>query len=237
MGFAADEQHLLRQHADVLFRMDERGRLTSLNEPGDEPAPRLFLARSRDTHATWFRADVPAEAVDTCRSIAIRMPAWDGSPSPPAAFEELRSVIAASGPIDDETVGPAFVFGERVIVPDEDEVLIIDAESAHLLERHFPYTLSVLESRDPVVGVVLDGAVVSACFAARSTHAACEAGVATVEQYRGRGLAPIVVSAWRGAVERGGRQPLYSTSWENAASRAVARRLRLVAYAETFSLT
>lgn len=54
---------------------------------------------------------------------------------------------------------------------------------------------------------------------------------------RGRGLAPLVVAAWREAAERSGRQPLYSTSWDNEASLRVARKLGLIAYADTFSLT
>jgi len=49
--------------------------------------------------------------------------------------------------------------------------------------------------------------------------------------------APLVVSLWRDEVERAGAQPLYSTSWDNVASRAVAAKLRLIEYAETFSLT
>jgi GNAT superfamily N-acetyltransferase len=61
-------------------------------------------------------------------------------------------------------------------------------------------------------------------------------GVATEEAYRGRGFGVAVVSAWRVAVESEGRMPLYSTWWDNAASLGVARRLGLVAYAETLSL-
>ncbi len=54
----ADDRLLLKQHADVLFRMDGGERLVGVNEPEGGPAPRLFLARGRTSTQIWFRADV-----------------------------------------------------------------------------------------------------------------------------------------------------------------------------------
>jgi hypothetical protein len=58
-----------------------------------------------------------------------------------------------------------------------------------------------------------------------------------MEPHRDRGFGALVVTAWRDAVEREGRQPLYSTTWDNGASWAIARRLGLVPYADTLALT
>jgi GNAT superfamily N-acetyltransferase len=249
-----DEMALLEQHADVLFAMDATGRLVGLDEPEAEKAPRLFLARGRTSVRIWLRADVPGAVSEACRALAAELPAWDGREPDPSLFEPLRAALSAEtlatadraatadaptsdAPVPDETRGPAFRFGPRVDVPRVAEVRLIDAASAHLLERFFPYTRSVLAWRSPVAGVVVDGAVVSACYSARHRPLACEAGVATMERYRGRGFGALVVSAWRDAVERGGRQPLYSTTWDNGASRAIARRLGLVPYADTLTLT
>lgn len=88
-----------------------------------------------------------------------------------------------------------------------------------------------------MVDLIEDGAVVSACYSARRTAAACEAGVDTEESYRGRGYAPLVVAGRRTVVELTGAVPLYSTTWDNAASLIVARKLSIVPYAETLSLT
>lgn len=231
------EGDLLPQHADVLFDVDAHGRLVRLNEPGDEPPPRLFLARGRRTQRIWFRTDVPAATAEACRRIARGLPRWDGQPSSGAIYDGLRAVLAGDEPITEERCGPAYRFGEHVDLHVDAEVTVIDEGSAHLLEPHFPYTRSVLAARGPVAGVIIDGRVVAACFSARRRPTAAEAGVATEEPYRGRGLAPLVVSAWRELVERAGGQPLYSTSWDNVASRAVAAKLRLIEYAETFSLT
>ena len=50
----------------------------------------------------------------------------------------------------------------------------------------------------------------------------------TAPEYRGQGLASRVTVAWARLVRESGRLPLYSTSWGNAASLGVARKLELV---------
>ena len=74
----------------------------------------------------------------------------------------------------------------------------------------------------------LDGSsVVSICHTPAASDNASEAGVWTREDYRGRGLAPAVVRAWW-ARERQFKDALfYSTSRDNQASQAVARKLGL----------
>jgi len=232
-----DETALLEQHADVLFAMDATSRLTSLNEPDAEGAPRLFLARGRTSMRIWLGTDVPRAMGDACRALVADLPLWDGCEPDGSLFEPLRAALSAETPVTAETRGPAFRFGPRVEVPHVADPVIVDGASAHLLERFFPYTRSVLAWRAPVVGVVVDGAIVSACYTARHRPAACEAGVATEEAYRGRGFGALVVSAWCDAVQREGRRPLYSTTWDNEASRAIARTLGLIPYADTLALT
>ena len=101
------------------------------------------------------------------------------------------------------------------------------------------------EGYAPVAAVVADGRAVSVCFSSRLTSRVAEAGVETAEPFRGRGYATRAVAAWAHAVRAGsprdsaggGRLPLYSTSWENLASQAVARRLGLRLYGVDLLLT
>lgn len=114
---------------------------------------------------------------------------------------------------------------------------LITPENAELLTESFPYTKSILDERAPVVAVVSDGQAVSACYSARKTRDAAEAGVATLGGYRGRGYAAASVGVWARAVFESGLTPLYSTSWDNQASRSVAAKLGLDAYAATIAIS
>jgi predicted GNAT family acetyltransferase len=75
-----------------------------------------------------------------------------------------------------------------------------------------------------------DGMAVSVCCSVRVTDRAHEAGVETHPEFRGRGHATRAVAEWAAAVWQLRCVPLYSTSWENASSRALARRLGLVQF-------
>ena len=113
----------------------------------------------------------------------------------------------------------------------------INGNNADLLRGRMPDWLPDVVFRRPFYAVVDDDQAVSVCASARMTDAAAEAGVETVAAYRGRGYAVTVVAAWAAAVEQMGALPLYSTSWDNAASRAVAARLGSSPFGADFHVT
>lgn len=105
------------------------------------------------------------------------------------------------------------------------------------LERYFNgWTADEVPYRTPIVALIEDGHAVSVCFCARLSDVAVEAGVETAVKFRGQGLATRVTAAWALAILDSGRVPLYSTSWTNHASLAVARKLGLETYACTWSV-
>jgi predicted GNAT family acetyltransferase len=85
--------------------------------------------------------------------------------------------------------------------------------------------------------LVVDGHAVAVCASVRHTSVADEAGVDTAASFRGRGFAGQVAAAWAQAVRAESRIPLYSTSWQNDASRAVARKLGLAQFGSDLHLT
>jgi predicted GNAT family acetyltransferase len=87
-----------------------------------------------------------------------------------------------------------------------------------------------------VVARDASGRVVAVCHAARRSDAAAEAGLEVDPSVRRAGLGIAVTAAWAAAVRAGGREPLYSTSWANEASRGVARRLGLLLRGEDWHL-
>jgi hypothetical protein len=223
------------QHAHLVFRFDAAGSMTTTNEPDGDPAPRVFLVRGHSTYLIHFRGDVPGSTAVLVRAAAGDLPVWTGHRSDASLFEPIRRALARDTPVAELEIGPAFVFDRRPEPTVGATALVIGEHNAHLLQRHFPYTRAMLTHLTPVTGVVRDGAVVAACYSARSSPSAREAGVWTEEAWRGRGFGTLVVATWRDEVVRTGAQPLYSTSWDNAASLALARRLGLRAYAETVS--
>jgi RimJ/RimL family protein N-acetyltransferase len=89
-----------------------------------------------------------------------------------------------------------------------------------------------LQHRRPAFAVVRRGQAVCICACARLSREAAEAGVETAPEFRGQGAAVLATLAWAGAVRQSGRFPFYSTSWDNLASQAVARKLELVPVGE-----
>jgi hypothetical protein len=88
-----------------------------------------------------------------------------------------------------------------------------------------------------MVALTVDGHAAAVCCSGRRTGTAHEAAVETAAPYRGRGYAARVVGAWARAVREMGCVPLYSTSWQNEASRDVARKLALICFGSDLHIT
>ena len=149
-------------------------------------------------------------------------------------YDDLRNAVQADAPVTHTWHGPAYRFDEPALPPHSEVVKIDDPE---LFDGEFADFRADLDQHRPFFGVVRDGMVVAGGFSARLTDHEAEAGVNTHSGHRRQGHGMAVVNAWRLAIEGSGRLPLYSTSYDNAASRGIARRLGLSQYAETFSLT
>ncbi len=131
--------------------------------------------------------------------------------------------------------GPAFVF--PAALPESGEASLVTEEEIGVLVPHFEGCQHLVSEGLPIAAVVRDGKAVSICCTARYSESAHEAGVETVESYRGKGLAGMAVAAWAEGVRGMGRRPMYSTAWDNTASRAVARKLDLLQYGSDFHVT
>lgn len=225
---------LIELQLEVLLARDDSGRLTATRDPAPRPAPRLFLGRSAQGNVWAVRADVAAglraELEDLCR--AEPKLAAPGPELLPACRARVHELLA---PVESEHRGPAYLLPDALPRDARAREVSIDSRAEWL--EAFPWLAHELLAVSPVAIAFEAGQPAAVCHSPRGcTPFAVEAGVETLQPFRGRGLATAAVACWARAVQRSGRLALYSTSWENAASQALARRLGARIYGEDWHL-
>jgi GNAT superfamily N-acetyltransferase len=217
-----------QDHLETLFIRDGRRRIFSTREPNPGRGPEFVLIRRADSCAWAVGSGIGDEQAREVTRLALDEHPTSDFRRPPKHMEEYMKIV--SGEFD---AGPAFEFPERMPLFEE-AALIEDVEP--LLGSFNGWTADELLGRSPIMAIVEDGAPISICFCARVSELVAEAGVETAPEFRGRGIAGLVTAAWATAIQAAGRTPIYSTSWSNGPSLAVARKLGLVACASYWNL-
>ncbi len=228
---------LLQTHIEALFVHDEDGRIRSVNEPDGDPAPRFFLGSTHAGNLWRVRYDLSEHAVRQLEELAASEPARHDLRMAPRTLQALHLALGDDLSAEPAYFGPAYRFPDAWPTPVG--VTRITRSNLDLLQpmvTDLENTRRTFEVREPVWAVVQNGSAVSLCYSSRHTDRAAEAGVETLETYRGCGYAAAVVAAWAQAVRATGRIPLYGTTWDNHASQGVARKLGLILYGADFSL-
>lgn len=230
-----DQRELMRVHVETLFRHDASGRMVSVNERSGQAAPKFFLGRTARGNVCRFRYDLDDALVQeleaACSSEAVdkeyRLPPYGAS-----RYEEL---LARTARIQKTWAGPTYHFPPEL--PGTPDTVFITSEKLDLLRPHFTSWLDDVADSQPFLALLAGGVAVSVCCSVRRTLVAHEAGAETHRDFRGRGYATQVAWSWAAAVRAAGQIPLYSTSWLNAASLAVAQNLRLIRYGSVVHIT
>jgi len=232
---AVSDLDLLRMQVDALFAHDAQGKLLRINEPDPtNPAPRFFLGRSAVGNLWRTRADLAADLAAELDRLAADEPVVRDLREPPRHADKYLSLLEQDAPITDTNAGPAYWLPE---LDAAHKAVMITPENVSLLETHFGWLFADLADYAPVAAAVVDGAAVAICFCSRITAQVCEAGVYAEANSRGHGYATEAVGGWAVGVRAMGKLPLYSTSWDNLASQAIARKLGAVQYGADFSIT
>jgi RimJ/RimL family protein N-acetyltransferase len=217
---------VMRLHVEAEFIHDAAGDLVSTNEPAAATAPRFFFGHTAVGVVRRYRRDVSESLRRALEAVHLEPHATTmDSPLDPTPFERILSEDAS---IQHTSVGLAFRFPRALASLPTTRTLRDPAEATLLHPLLAPWTPDI-EASAPLVALILDGQAVAVCASVRITPPAHEAGVETAAPFRGRGYARAVVAAWSAAVRTLGAEPLYSTTWQNTASRALARALGLVA--------
>jgi hypothetical protein len=230
------DQELMAIHIQALFTHDARSRLLLVNEPGGggAPAPRLFFGRTRLANLWRFRADLPEYLAEELEALCVDEPLGLEFHSTPRHMEAYLRLLETHAPVHQLSMGPNYRFTED-LEPSR-PLLAITETNAEWLRGGFEELVAELPAWQPFLALVEEGRAVSVCRSVRITPAAHEAGVETLPDFRGKGYAKDVVAGWARSVQSMGALPLYSTSWENTASQAVAKSLRLVMYGAGFQV-
>lgn len=217
-----------QNHLETLFVLDGH-RIVSTREPNPSEGPDFALIRRADSYAWALSARVNEE-----QGKKIKMLALDESPTfdfrqPPKHIEEYMKLVGG-----EVNFGPAFEFPESS--PMSPNIARID--SLEGIGNSFTgWTAEEVPGRSPIIAYIREGVPRSICFCARSSELMAEAGIETALEFRGRGFAGIAAAAWAAEIRASLRTPIYSTSWNNEPSLAVARKLGLIACASYWSLS
>jgi len=228
---------LMSIHVRALFTHNAESRLLFVNEPDSAvaPAPRLFLGRTRVGNVWRFRADLPENLIQELDSLCTDEPPVNTEfNEPPRHVERYVRLLEKHAPVERVSTGPAYHFPEN-IAPSRHPVAMTEND-AERLQGGFEELVAELPAWQPFVALIEGNRAVSVCRSVRITPEAHEAGVETLPDFRGKGYAKDVAAQWAQRVRAVGAIPLYSTSWENNASQAVARKLRLECYGADFQV-
>lgn len=226
-------------HVEASFTHDASQRILLVNEPWlndaeRAPAPRFFLGRTTEGHVWRFRSDLPSQLVDRLEALCSREPVMTNLGEKPAHLEAYLRLLEEHEPVERVGAGPAYRVPLRAAPPAQ-PVPITDS-NAGVLRDGFEEMAAELATAQPFFGILQGGCAVSICRSVRITPRGHEAGVETLDDFRGRGYAGDVVARWAVAVDAMGCVPLYSTSWENTASQNVAKKLGTICYGVAFGV-
>ncbi|CAN5711283.1 N/A [soil metagenome] len=227
---------LMALHIDTLFCCDPDGRLRGVNEAGEPSAPRFYMGRTHAGNVWRFRYDLPAATVEKLERLCQAEPLTSDLASLPQNYAALRALLQEHAPIKNEYRGPAYW------IPEDSEpavpVVLISETNAELLRAGFSWALPLPPDKNlgPFAAAIEQDSAVSLCFCSRRPAQATEAGLETLAAFRGKGYATATVAKWAAEVRRMNCLPMYSTSWDNLASQAVARKLKMVCYGEDWSI-
>lgn len=220
----------------TLFTHDDHSRLVHINEPGHAAvAPRFFLGRTRSGNIWRFRADVPEHIADEINSLCLNEPAGFVPGDTPRYIDDYVALLETHAAVSKRWTGPVYRFTE--FPKASGPAIVVTENNRDALQGGFEEFANELQTSQPFVALLENGRPVCVCRSVRITPEAHEAGVETLAEFRGNGFAKVVTLAWAHLVHAVGAVPLFSTSWDNTASRALARKLGLELFGADFHIT
>ena len=208
------DRTLLRLHVEAVW--DVRLPSFALNDiellrKGSQPSWSLCVAEQASGRVYIWRPDVTTverEALRLRASEALAFPPI-GVPLP-GVHREIALSLVASPRLDEATA-------QRIARPlSEQDRALVEAFEPDAHDYYFR------PERQPLIGAVISGHLLSLAHSSRRTQEACELGIETraFARQRGYGLAATIV--WTQAIMQEGLVPIYSADASNTASLRLA---------------
>ena len=214
---------LMEMQINALYKCDAYGRLQSRNQAGGGKAPRFFMGRTQAGNVLRLRDDLPRDLVKELETLAEREPLPYNFEEPAREQFQIMHALRRHNAVIEVRRGPAYSFPPQIDAP-QGVRLLKPGEEGLLHPSLVSWAPDVTAGRD-VFASFEDGLAVAVCFSACTGGQAAEAGVETAAPYRRRGHAARAVAAWALSIRAAGLVPIYSTTWDNAASQGVAKAL------------
>jgi len=224
--------------ADPGFVLDAAGRMLRTNAPGAPPAPLFFMKGSAAKNDFLFRVDVPDKLASEIALLARTEAPLTRASDAPRHLHHYRQLLARLAGETKVEIELHYLLPKAH--PHNSSVPLVlsgtteaDALLARFERQGMPEGLNNLgfgATRElwPPWCIAFDGRQPSSiAFASRLGIRRAAVGVATVPEFRGRGLAAAAVAAWTHHPELVRYQLDYSHNRENQSSRRVAERLGL----------
>ncbi|MEZ5553372.1 MAG: GNAT family N-acetyltransferase [Pseudomonadales bacterium] len=229
-----DAETLMHAHVAAMYEHNARDRMLCINDWLKRPAPLFWMGRTANSWSWRLRSDLPIDQ-SAALEAALRSWRWTDSASAVETANqraEMVRLLADLGVAGETVSGPTFVCRKNFTHPlsGRYQTRAVTAAQQGLLRDGLEAWVPDVAHQQPFVVSLDDDQAVSVCASVRITQTAHAAGVETLPAFRRRGHGVNAVAAWAARVQAAGALALYSTTWDNAASRAVATRLQMVEF-------
>ena len=228
------QKELLEIHVRALFTMDSDSKLVSINEPWDSTkiAPRFYIGKTLNGTIIYrFRYDIPEKIINLLENFIN----GENCENNDFSFKYLIEYLRILG--TDNYFSEVCYYGKNYLQEYYNNCNKITVENIKNYELNgLEWLKDEIMYCQPCFGLIENKQVVSLCMSVRITENAHEAGIETIENYRGRNHAKNVLSAWMKEIQNSNCLALYSTNTKNKSSQRVAEKAFLDKYAIGISI-
>ena len=233
-----EARRLLEIELATGFVLSPSGRLLRQRDPDGSAAPKMVLAGCADGNILLLNENVDARTAQAIAALAADEPPLDKLDSVPRFADRYRELLYVDVPLSDKEFALNFHLPNNVPwisvatmvcsdTPEGDTLLARLAReglSQSMVDMGFADATHLWQ---PWCAALVGDEIASIAFAARLGAQGVALGLATMPQFRGRGLGAAVTACWTALPALKDRVLFYGTDRANISSQRVTQRLGL----------